>query len=157
MIDIRYGSHIVSFPNKILSMLSQGGGHVYNIVLSADTDQGILSSRGDYVSFDQYEDGDVTANAVEAVIREHMADGTWLIEFTKLPATEVLYLYNAPASEYTERDLQKESLFYNLAGERIQGATLRIGDMATYSDLAFTGTPQVGKALKYAAGKYVVQ
>jgi len=155
MIDIRYGSHVVSFPNKVLSMM--GGGHVYNIVLSADTDQGTLSSRGDYISFDQYEDGDVTANAVEGIIREHMADGTWLVEFTKLPATEVLYLYNAPVSEYPERDLQKESLFYNLAGERIQGATLRIGDMATYSDLAFTGTPAAGKTVKYAAGKYVVQ
>lgn len=155
-VDIQKGNHIASFPNKIASMMGQYG-HVYNIVLGSDTDNGVLVSKGDYISFDQYEDDVVTANAVEGVIRELMADGRWLIEITKLPATEVLYVYNSPVSEYNEREFNDETLMYNKAGEVAQGATLIIGDMFTLSDAAFTGTPVAGKTVKYAAGKYVVQ
>lgn len=156
VVDITKGTHIKSFPNKIASMMGNYA-HVYNLVLTANTDNGTLASRGDYVSFDQYEQDVVTANAVEGVIRELMADGTYLVEITKLPATEVLYVYNSPVSEYPEKEFQDESLLYNKAGEVAQGATLVIGDLFTLSDAAFTGTPAVGKAVKYAAGKYVVQ
>ena len=156
VVDITKGTHIKSFPNKVASMMGNYA-HVYNLVLTANTDNGTLASRGNYVSFDQYEQAAVTANAVEGVIRELMADGTWLVEVTKLPATEVLYVYNSPVSEYPEREFQDESLMYNKAGEVAQGATLVLGDMFTLSDVAFTGTPEAGKTVKYAAGKYVVQ
>ncbi len=156
VVDITKGTHIKSFPNKVASMMGNYA-HVYNLVLTANTDNGTLASRGDYVSFDQYEQAAVTANAVEGVIRELMADGTWLVEVTKLPATEVLYVYNSPVSEYPEKEFQDESLMYNKAGEVAQGATLVLGDMFTLSDVAFTGTPAAGKTVKYAAGKYVVQ
>lgn len=156
VVDITKGTHIKSFPNKVASMMGNYA-HVYNLVLTANTDNGTLASRGDYVSFDQYEQAAVTANAVEGVIRELMADGTWLVEVTKLPATEVLYVYNSPVSEYSEKEFQDESLMYNKAGEVAQGATLVLGDMFTLSDVAFTGTPVAGKTVKYAAGKYVVQ
>lgn len=156
VVDITKGTHIKSFPNKVASMMGNYA-HVYNLVLTANTDNGTLASRGDYQSFDQYEQAAVTANAVEGVIRELMADGTWLVEVTKLPATEVLYVYNSPVSEYSEKEFQDESLMYNKAGEVAQGATLILGDMFTLSDVAFTGTPAAGKTVKYAAGKYVVQ
>lgn len=156
-VDISKGTHIKSYPNKIASMNGTGGNHVYNIVLQANTDNGTLCSRGAYVSYDQYEQGAVTANAVEGVIRELMADKTWLVEVTKLPATEVLYVYNSPVSEYNQKEFQDESLMYNKAGEVAQGANLVIGDMFTLSDTAFTGTPVKGATVKYAAGKYVVQ
>ena len=155
-VDITKGSHITSFPTKIASMMGQYG-HVYNVVLQADTDNGILASRGDDVSFDQYENDAIAANAVEGIIRELGADGRWIVEFSKLPATEVLYLYNSPVSEYNEKEFQDESLMYNKAGEVAQGATLIIGDMASYSALAFTGTPAAGSTVKYASGKWVVQ
>ena len=154
-VDITKGSHIKSFPNKIASMMGQHG-HVYNIVLQANTDNGTLCSRGDYVSFDQYEQDAVAANAVEVTIRELMADGTRLVEVTKLPATEVLYVYNSPVSEYNEREFNDEQLMYNKAGEVAQGATLILGDMFTLSDNAFTGTIADGAVAKYSAGKYVI-
>ena len=154
-VDITKGSHIKSFPNKIASMMGQHG-HVYNIVLQANTDNGTLCSRGDYVSFDQYEQDAVAANAVEVTVREKMADGTWLVEVTKLPATEVLYVYNSPVSEYNEREFQDEQLMYNKAGEVAQGATLILGDMYTLSDNAFTGTIADGAVATYSAGKYAI-
>lgn len=155
-VDITKGSHIKSFPNKIASMMGTGGGHVYNIVLQSNTDNGTLCSRGDYVSFDQYEQDAVAANAVEVTVRELMADGTWLVEVTKLPATEVLYVYNSPVSEYNEREFQDEQLMYNKAGEVAQGATLILGDMFTLSANAFTGTIADGAVAKYTAGKYAI-
>lgn len=154
-VDITKGSHIKSFPNKLASMMGQYG-HVYNIVLQSNMDNGQLCSRGDYVSFDQYEQDAVAANAVEVTIRELMADGTRLVEVTKLPATEVLYIYNSPVSEYNEREFNDEQLMYNKAGEVAQGATLILGDMFTLSDNAFTGTIADGAVAKYSAGKYVI-
>lgn len=155
VVDITKGTHIKSFPNKIASMMNQYG-HVYNVVLQADADNGILASRGDYVSFDQYEQDAVAADSVEVTVREKNADGTWLVEVTKLPATEVLYIYNSPVSEYNEREFQDESLMYNKAGEVAQGATLILGDMFSLSDVAFTGTVAIGAVATYAAGKYAI-
>ena len=154
-IDIRKGSHIVSFPSKIASMMGQFG-HVYNLLLSADTDNGTLSAKGDYVDFDQYEQDTVTANAVEVTVRGKGADGLWLVEVTKLPATTVLYVYNGPVSEYEKKSLQDESLFFNKADEVAQGAELKLGDMFSLSDNAFTGTVADGAVAKYSAGKYAI-
>ena len=155
VVDITKGTHIKSFPNKIASMMGTYG-HVYNIVLQANADNGPLCSRGDYVSVDRYENDAVAANAVQVKIREKNADGTWLVEVVKLPATEVLYVYNSPVSEYPEREFQDESLMYNKAGEVAQGATLIIGDMFSLSDAAFTGTIATGAVATYSAGKYAI-
>lgn len=155
-IDIQKNKHVASFPTLISSMM--GTFHrVYNIVLGANTDNGMLSLRGDYVSFDNYEQAAVTDDDVTVAIRELGADGRWIVEVTALPDDEVLYLYNSPVSEYEERDLQDEELFYNKQGEVVQGAPLLIGDLFSLNDLAFTGTAAAGKTAKYAAGKYVVQ
>lgn len=155
-IDIRKGSHVSSFPTLISSMMNTYK-RVYNIVLGANTDNGMLATRGDYVSFDQYEQDDVTDNAVTVNINELGADGRWIVEVAALPATEVLYLYNSPVSEYDTRELQDETLYYNEKDEVVQGAPLLIGDLFSLSDNAFTGTPVAGKTAKFAAGKYVVQ
>lgn len=155
-IDIVKNKHVSSFPTLISAMMGTYK-RVYNITLSANTDNGMLAGRGDYVSFDNYEQGAVTANAVTVKINELGADGRWIVEVADLPSSEVLYLYNAPVSEYGTRDLQDESLFYNKAGDVVQGAPLLIGDLFSLSDNAFTGTPEAGKTAKFNAGKYVVQ
>ena len=154
-IDITKGRHVVSFPNKVASMLGAGT-HVYNIVLQANTDNGALAGRGTYVSYDQYEQ-DTPSNSWAGVVRDIHADGTFEVETTALPAgEEVLYIYNAPVSEYGERDLQDESLFFNKAGEVAQGAVLSLGDVFTISAIGFQGTPSVGDPVTYANGKYVI-
>lgn len=155
-IDIRKGSHVVSFPTLVSAMMNTYK-RVYNIVLTADTDNGMLATRGDYVSFDNYEQAAVTDDDVTVAVRELGADGNWIVEVTDLPEDEVLYLYNSPVSEYEERDLQDPSLFYNKSGEVVQGAPLLIGDLFSLSDLAFTGTVAAGKTAKFNAGKYVIQ
>ena len=155
-IDIRKGLHVSSFPTLIASMMGTFN-RVYNITLVKDTDNGQLSLRGDYLSFDNYEQADVADDDVEVVIRELGADGRYIVEVTELPEEEVLYLYNSPVSEYETKDLYDESLFYNKKGDTVQGAPLLIGNLFSLSENAFDGEPVVGATAKYEAGKYVVQ
>ena len=154
-VDITTGSHIVSFPSKVASMMGQYS-HVYNLVLSANADNGTLAGRGDYVSFDNYE-ADSVPEGFTARVNEKAANGNWYVEVTGLPSTgEVLYVYNSPVSPYGEKVLQDESLFYNAAGDVVQGAVLTIGDVFEVSTAGFTGTPAANASLTYASGKYVV-
>ena len=118
-IDIRKGLHVSSFPTLIASMMGTFN-RVYNIILVKDTDNGQLSLRGDYLSYDNYEQADVADDDVEVVIRELGADGRYIVEVTELPEEEVLYLYNSPVSEYETKDLYDESLFYNKKGDTVQ-------------------------------------
>ena len=155
-VDIsKNNNHIVAFPSFVASAMGQYG-HVINLVMQSATDNGTLSAKGDYISFEQYEQADVTANAVEGVIREASSEGGWYVEFTKLPTDLVFFVYNTPISPYGERELREEGLFYNAVGDVTQGMELHVGDIVSLSDAAFTGTPVAGATVKYASGKYVI-
>ena len=154
MIDIQYGSHMAFFPAKIASAMGTYG-HVYNVVLSGNTDNGTLSGRGAYSHFDNYAQTAAPAGFAGKII-DQAANGNWYVEVTELGEGETLVLYNAPVSEYGERDLQQESLFYNKAGDVVQGMPLKIGDWLELSTEAFVGTPVLNKGVTYAAGKYTV-
>lgn len=148
-------THVVAFPSKVASAMGQYG-HVINFKLLANADNGVLGTKGDYVSFDQYKRVEVVDNKVEGVIREAAAEGGWYVEFTKLDG-QIFFVYNTPKSPYPEAELRDEALFYNASGDVTQGMELHLGDIVTLSDAAFTGTPDAGKTVKYSAGKYVVQ
>ena len=148
-------THVVAFPSKVASAMGQYG-HVINFKLLANADNGVLGTKGDYVSFDQYKRVDVADNKVEGVIREAAAEGGWYVEFTKLDG-QIFFVYNTPKSPYPEVELRDEALFYNASGDVTQGMELHLGDIVTLSDAAFTGTASAGKTVKYSAGKYVVQ
>lgn len=150
-------NHIIAFPSFIASAMGQYG-HIINLVMQADTDNGTLATKGAYVSFEQYNAAAVTANAVEGVIREASKEGGWYVEITKLPDDIVYWVYNTPISPYPEKDLRDEGLFYNATGDVTQGMELHVGDIFSVTDAAFSGNdPAAGAAVKYNAGKYVVQ
>ena len=155
-IDVsKNNNHIIAFPSKVASAMDQYG-HVINLVLQADSDNGVLATKGAYVSFDQYQTAAVAANTVEGIIREASAEGGWYVEFTKLPADPVFFVYNSPVSPYPETELRDEGLFFNKAGDRAQGMELHLGDVVSLSDAAFTGTPAANTVVKYTNGKYVI-
>ena len=131
-------------------------GHVINFKLLANADNGVLGTKGDYVSFDQYKRVEVADNKVEGIIREASAEGGWYVEFSKLDG-QIFFVYNTPISPYPEVELRDEALFYNANGDVTQGMELHLGDIVSLSNAAFTGTAQAGKTVKYSAGKYVVQ
>ena len=153
-IDITKGSHISSFPSKVASMMGQSG-HVYNIVLQANADNGTLCGRGAYDSFDNYKSTAVPTGFA-GVIRGQAANGNWYIEVTALGDGETLYVYNSPVSPYGIKEFQDETLFYNAAGDVAQGATLIVGDVYEVSANGITGTPAANTAVTYSAGKYVI-
>lgn len=158
-IDITKGTHNVAFPSKMLA--SMGGAHQYNITLTANHDNGTLVARGTWNSFDNYNEGTVAAsggnNDFAGVIRQVNPDDStlWYVEITANSA-DLLFVYNSDISEYSERDLQNPSLFYNKAGEVVRGFEMRKGDVVLLSSNAFNGKPVAGKTLTYSNGKYVV-
>ena len=148
-------THVIAFPSKVASAMGQYG-HVINFKLLANADNGVLGTKGDYVSFDQYKRVEVTDNKVEGIIREASSEGGWYVEFSKLDG-QIFFVYNTPKSPYPEVELRDEALFYNESGDVTQGMELHLGDIVSLNDAAFTGTPVAGKTVKYSAGKYVVQ
>lgn len=50
-LDIRKGTHVVSFPSKVASAMGQYG-HIFNTVITDAVDNGALCAKGDYVSYD---------------------------------------------------------------------------------------------------------
>ena len=156
-IDIsKNNNHIIAFPSFVASAMGQYG-HVINLVMQANQDNGVLAAKGDYVKFEQYEMAAVADNKVEGVIREAASEGGWYVEFTKLDG-QYFFVYNAPISPYPEVELRDEALFYNAAGDVTQGMELHLGDIVTLSDNAFSGNdPEDGATVKYSNGKYVVQ
>lgn len=148
-LDIKTGTHAASFPSKVASMMGQYG-HVYNMVLTADHDNGNLIGRGAYVSFDQYTEAAVP-QGFAGRINEQAADGKWYIEVTALGAGETLVVYDSATSPYTERELRDEKVFYNADGDVVQGATLIVGDVIAVSAEGITGTPAANTAVTYNA------
>lgn len=157
MVDIsKNNNHIVFFPTFIASAMGQYG-HIINLVMKADTDNGTLAKKGNYVSFEQYEQAAVAANEVEVTVREAAVEkDCWYVEVTKLPTDLVFVVYNDPISPYPEKELRDEGLFYNATGDVAQGMELHIGDCFSLSSNAFTGTVAPGAVAKYTAGKYVI-
>lgn len=150
-IDISKGSHAVAFPSKVAA--AAGSPHQWDIVLTANADNGTLCTRGDYVSHFNYKQA-AAPSGFEGVIREQSANGNWYIEVTD--ADGALLLYNAPVSPYGEKELQDESLFYNAKDDVVRGYELIVGDWFEVSKEGFTGVPEAGKAVSYSSGKYVV-
>lgn len=148
-------THNIAFPSFVASAMGQYG-HVINLVMQANTDNGTLSTKGSYVSFEQYEQAAVAANSVKGIIREASAEGGWYVEFTQLPSDPVFFVYNSPVSPYPEVELRDEALFYNATGDVTQGMELHLGDIVSLSDSAFTGTPAANTAVTYSNGKYVI-
>ena len=107
---IRYEieKHAVAFPSKLLAQ--NGGKHIYNVVLSTDTDNGNLIARGEWDSLDLYKEAAVTT--FEGVVREQAANGNWYVEVTD--PGDALFVYQQPviAEEWTNT-FKKTSNFFN--------------------------------------------
>ncbi len=154
-IDIQKGTHGVFFPSKLLA--GMGGAHQYNITLTADHDNGTLVARGNWNSFDNYLEASVgTTNDFAGIIRAVNPDDSTLFYVEVTADTDLLVVYNTPKSEYSEKDLQELSLYFNKTGETVRTYSLRKGDIFMISATLFNGTPVVGKTLTFKNGKYVV-
>lgn len=151
MISYQITKHAFGFPSKVLS--AYGGGHIYNIRLTANTDNTALVGRGSWVAFDEYTQA--AAPTFAGVIREQAANGNWYIEVTD--DTEALFVYDAPiiAEDYN-KEFTKEENFYNESGKTVKAYSLVKGDIIEVSAAGFSGTPTAGATVSFANGKYTV-
>ena len=143
--------HNVAFPSKVRS---GGDGHVLNMYLAEDTDNGVIASVGAWKDFDRY---NVTAgNAGFKGILHAAANGNWYVEVTEINvANPPIFLYNAPIVE--DQTLRGgEQYFFNAEGDTVKGYVLGLHDIVEESAAIFTGKPVEGKAVTVSGKKLVV-
>ena len=148
--------HAICFQSKIASAIS---GHILNMHLQGDLDNGTVRGVGDYVSFDGYKDAAADAG-FKAKIVDKAANGNWYVQVTEINVNKPSVLIDEVVvipENYT-REFSDPANFYNKAGDVVRGYVLQPLDIFELSDEGFTGNaPAVGKALTAnAAGKLVV-
>ena len=147
-LNFNVGQHATALPSNVLAQ--EYGAHIFNILLETDTDNGNLVAAGDWHDFDVFEEGAVTT--FEGEIVQKMPNGNWLVLVTD--PGDALLVYQKPLTPYeSPRELTKESAFYNKAGDIVRCYELRKWDRFEASDLAFTGTPEVGASITGVASK----
>lgn len=147
-------THAYCFPTKIAA---GNGGHILNIVLTADADNGsiVTTSAGSYVSFDQYTEEAAPAD-YEAKIVDVAADGNFYVQVVN-PADAILVceVIDNPYTNYDSR-FKDSKLFYNAKGDVVRGYVLQKFDIYELSAEGFEGTPEVGKTVTVSGRKHVV-
>ena len=144
-------SHATALPSNVLAQ--DYGAHIFNIKLSANCDNGNLVAAGDWESFDVFTEAAVTTFAGKIV--QKMPNGNWLVLVTD--PGDALLVYQKPLTPYeSPRELTDESAFYNKAGDIVRAYGLCKWDRFEVSDLAFDGTPVVGKTVSVVSKKLKV-
>ena len=144
-------THNEAFPSKLLA--ANGGEHIFDILLTADHDNGVIVGRGNYVKLGTYQEAAAPANFV-GIIREQAANGNWYVEVT-VP-DEALWILMPEISPYGISQLENPKAWYNASGDTVKGYELHKGDIFEMSIEGFNGTPAVNATVTFANGKYVI-
>ena len=149
-------THASAYPSKVLATRV---GHTYNIVLTANTDNGAIVGRGAYVEYDQYRETTAPV-AFAGKIRGIAANGNFEVEVTAIdPQKEAIFIYETVIPTRQDRDLRQEKLWFNKSGETVEGIVLTIGDVFELSKEGFTTTPaatDVGKSVTVSNKKLAI-
>lgn len=136
-------THAVSWPSKLKSQMC---GHIYNVVLDTDADNGAIIARDEFLDLDLYSEAE--ASGFEGVIRKQAKNGNWYVEVTKADPVTSLYVYMQPfITEEWTNSFKKESRWYNAAGDTVRAYELVPGDVFELSAAGFDGTPEEGKKI----------
>lgn len=152
------GPYAVCFPTKIRS---GNCGHVLNLTLQQDLENGTIRSAGQWIELDNYKDAAPAsgngAAVFQGIIREKSARGNWYVEVTA--DTTDLLVYQEPViaeSNYGKKWVSEKN-WINEKGDVVRAYTLCKYDIFEVSAEAFSGTPDAGKTVTAnAAGKLVV-
>lgn len=133
MISYTISEHVWGAPAKVLAR--EGGKHIYNVQLSADTDNCTFIARDAWLGLDLY--SDKAATTFSGVVREKAANGNWYVEV--VDPGDALFVYQVPMieEEYNNR-FKKESNFYNAKGDVVRCYELAEGDILEISAAGFT-------------------
>ena len=130
-------------------------GHIYNVKLSTNTDNGNIIGRGAYVAPEYYAEA-AASNTFAGKIIDRAANGNWYVEVTAVGDNDLLVL-QVPETyyDYTSQ-MRDEAYFYNAANDIVRCYSLEIGDVFELSAEGFTGTPVKGKTVTVANKKLTV-
>lgn len=148
---IVFTKHAVAGSSKLKATTA---GHIYNIRIEEDLDNGSVVGKGDYVAPEVYKAKDSTG--FEGKILDKAANGNWYVEV--VTPGDALLLLNPPLiyEEYTTA-MQHESNFYNASGDTVRAYELYVGDIFELSAEGFTGTPEKGKKVTIETKKVKVE
>ena len=144
-------THASAYPSLMLAQ--NGGKHIYSLLLDKDADNGQVVAKDAWQGHQYYS---VKESAdVAGVILDQAENGNWYVEITN--PGDGLFIYQVPMiEEEWTRTFQKESNFYNEAGDIVRGYEMAKGDIVEISALGFDGTPAKGKAVTVANRKFKV-
>ena len=151
MIKYVIETHAVAYPSLMLAQ--NGGKHIYSLLLDKDTDNGQVVAKDAWQGHQYYSVKDSTG--VAGIILDQAANGNWYVEITE--PGDGLFIYQVPMiEEQFTRSFQKESNFYNEAGEIVRGYEMAKGDIVELSALGFVGEPAKGATVSVANRKFTV-
>lgn len=143
--------HATALPSNVLAQ--KYAGHIYNIQLKSDCDNGNLVAVGPWIDFDLFEEAD--ASEFDGEIVHQMPNGNWLVLVYDSKGAKLVY--QVPLTPYEQpREFLKESVFYNKAGDIVRCYDLAAYDRFEASDLAFDGEPEIGAKIKSIKNKKMV-
>ena len=141
--------HTVCESTKLKATIA---GHIWNIKMAADADNGIIVGKGDYEAPEYYKEAAASATFAGKIIGKGSA-GKYLVEVTAVGAGDALVLQVPLIYETYTTAMQHESNFYNKKDDIVRAYELYVGDVFAISEEGFTGTPEVGKTVSVAAKK----
>lgn len=124
-------------------------GHILNIKISKDYDNGAIVGQGDYKGMEIYAEN-TTVPTFTGVIREKAANGAWYVEVTDADGAFLLCNPELIYEEYSSA-LQSAYNFYNEKDSVVRGFELTKYDIFELSDEGFVGTPSKGATVSIDA------
>lgn len=148
---IRYAIEKHTVANVTKALAKNGGKHIYNILLSTDTDNGFFVAKGDAIELDLYKEAAATTFTGK-VLPFKAANGNYYVEV--IDPGDALFVCNpALIEEEYNRDFQKESNYFNAAGEIVRAYELAKGDILEISAEGFSGVLATGASVSGITGK----
>lgn len=148
VINYTIAKHAAGYPSKVLA--AEGGKHIYNVKLTTAADNGNFVGRGDWLSFDLYEEAAATTFA--GIVQEQAANGNYYVEV--VTPGDALFVCNIDdhPEEWTNK-WKQEGIAYNEAGDVVRAYELAVGDILEISAAGFTATPAVGDEVELSGKK----
>lgn len=152
---IRYAVEKHADANVSKLLATNYGGHIYNVTLSSDADNGNIIKRGDWLSFNNYEEE--AAITFDGVVRGKASNGNYYVEVLEDMGFDALLVYNAPVIEEDyNNEFKSEKNFFVGKGEVARAHQLYKGDIFEVSKLGFSKDPAIGDEIKTIANKKLV-
>ena len=124
---VKGNAHVVAESSRLKAT---GAGHIYDLEMIADTDNGTIVALGEHVEGQLYK-------------AKAYAEGD-----------KPYFILTPPLAYNGKKAWSDEKYFYNAKGEVARAYELYVDDMFTISEDAFIGTPAVGK---YVDATYAIK